>query len=54
MAASPPPTHRAYKRHSAEVWNGHKDTIRDLFLKQDKTYEEAAAVLKAHHGFDIG
>ncbi|KAM7190197.1 hypothetical protein V8F20_009819 [Naviculisporaceae sp. PSN 640] len=45
---------RAYQRHTAEVWNRHRDTIRRLFLDQDKTYKEVVTDLARDHGLNIG
>jgi len=45
---------RAYNRYPNEVWEGHKDTIRELFLDQDKSHVEVAAILAERHGLDVG
>ena len=42
-----------YKRYAADVWDGHKDFIREHLIKQDMTYEEVTVLLREQHGFDI-
>jgi hypothetical protein len=54
MSASQPQARRAYQRYPAEAWDAHKPTIRELFLEQNRPYEEVAATLKTAHGFDVG
>ncbi|KAM7183793.1 hypothetical protein V8F33_013372 [Rhypophila sp. PSN 637] len=49
-----PPQQRRYKRYPSEVWNKHKETVRRLFLDQDKTYKEVIAVLSERYGLTIG
>jgi hypothetical protein len=53
-APQPQKTRRAYKRYPAATWNAHKSTIRELFLEQNKSYEEVMAILKTGHDFDVG
>ncbi len=48
------PGRRAYKRYPALVWEGHKELIRELFLEQDKTHDELAAILAERHGLVVG
>ncbi|KAL8365631.1 hypothetical protein RB595_004446 [Gaeumannomyces hyphopodioides] len=52
--SSQPPGRRAYKRYAARIWEDHKETIRELFVEQDKTHGEVAAILKDHHGLAVG
>ncbi|KAL2130451.1 hypothetical protein VTI74DRAFT_6380 [Chaetomium olivicolor] len=48
------PGRRTYKRYVAQVWEQHKEIIRELFLEQDKTHDELAAILADRHGLDVG
>ncbi|KAL8397396.1 hypothetical protein RB594_004210 [Gaeumannomyces avenae] len=52
--SSQPPGRRAYKRYAPQIWEDHKDTIRELFVEQGKTHNEVAAILKDHHGLAVG
>lgn len=45
---------RTYKRLGREIWDQHKNSIRQLFLDQDKTHKEVIAVLNQDHGITIG
>ncbi|KAK0749776.1 hypothetical protein B0T18DRAFT_115356 [Schizothecium vesticola] len=45
---------RAYHRYPNKVWEGHKDTIRELFLDHDKSHVEVAAILAERYGLDVG
>jgi Clr5 domain len=35
-------------------WDDHKEAIRELFLDQDKTHKDVAALLTERYGLDIG
>lgn len=48
------PGRRAYKRYAARVWEEHKEIVRELFLEQDKTHDELAAILAERHGLAVG
>ncbi|EJT71904.1 hypothetical protein GGTG_11157 [Gaeumannomyces tritici R3-111a-1] len=52
--SSQTPGRRAYKRYAPQIWEDHKDTIRELFVEQGKTHNEVAAILKDHHGLAVG
>jgi hypothetical protein len=35
-----------------DEWESHKETIEDLFLKQDKPLKEVIKIMDASYGFD--
>lgn len=45
---------RSYKRYSNQIWEGHKQTIRGLFLDQNKTYDEVATILAERYRLTVG
>ncbi|KAK4206734.1 hypothetical protein QBC37DRAFT_380797 [Rhypophila decipiens] len=47
-------TRRTYKRYPPGVWNKHKETVRRLFLGQDKTHKEVVAMLSERYDLTIG
>jgi Clr5 domain len=49
-----PPSRRPYKRISSQQWEDQKDRIRELFIKQNRTYEDVVRILKESHDFDVG